>query len=111
MEKTWVVYKHTNLINGKSYIGITSRTNPLIRWKNGEGYRTQPKFYRAIKKYGWNGFSHSLLFVELAKEEAFSKERELIKTFDCIENGYNTQEGENQIILVSSREREQKKLG
>lgn len=35
----YIVYKHTNIQNNKSYIGITSHgENPNIRWRNGLGY-------------------------------------------------------------------------
>ena len=52
MERTFTVYCHTNKINGKKYIGITSK-KPEYRWNNGKGYSTQIVFARAIEKYGW----------------------------------------------------------
>lgn len=85
------VYKHTSP-SGKSYIGITSR-KPSQRWLNGGGYIGQPKFYNAIEKYGWENFSHEVLFSGLSEEEACNKEIELIKKYDSIENGYNCSTG------------------
>ena len=83
------VYKHTNLINHKSYIGITSQKCEN-RWGiNGKGYELQPKFYHAIQKYGWNNFQHDILYTNLNKETALKIEADLIKTYDTIENGYN----------------------
>lgn len=83
------VYKHTNLINHKSYIGITSQKCEN-RWGiNGKGYELQPKFYHAIQKYGWNNFQHDVLYTNLDKETALKIEADLIKTYDTIENGYN----------------------
>lgn len=56
----WSVYKHTNLINQKVYIGITSR-KPSSRWGlQGKGYKDQPKFFNAIEKYGWENFKHEI---------------------------------------------------
>lgn len=46
--KKFIVYKHTSP-NGKIYIGITSQV-PNHRWRNGNGYKTNPYFTRAIKK-------------------------------------------------------------
>ena len=83
------VYKHTNLVNHKSYIGITSQKCEN-RWGiNGKGYELQPKFYHAIQKYGWNNFQHDVLYTNLDKETALKIEANLIKTYDTIENGYN----------------------
>lgn len=57
MNKTYLVYKHTNTINNKVYIGQTSFANPEQRWGiNGEKYKTCPYFYHAILKYGWGNF-------------------------------------------------------
>lgn len=54
----WIVYKHS--YNNKVYIGITCQI-PEQRWRNGEGYKDSPHFYRAIKKYGWNNFTHEII--------------------------------------------------
>lgn len=89
--ENYTVYKHTSP-NGKSYIGITSR-KPTIRWANGNGYMGQPKFFNAIAKYGWNNFTHEILFSDLTKQEACKIEKELIKKYDSIINGYNSSEG------------------
>lgn len=91
--KTYCVYKHTNTCNDKCYIGITSQT-PNKRWLNGYGYsKTQPKFYNAIKKYGWDNFIHEILFENLTFEEANQKEIELIAFYNSCETGYNTSTG------------------
>ena len=53
------------------------------------------KFYRAIKKYGWNNFEHIILYENLTETDACNKEIELINKYDCIENGYNILKGGN----------------
>lgn len=85
----FTVYKHT-VPNGKIYIGITSK-NPLKRWKNGNGYKYNLHFYRAIKKYGWDNIKHEILFSGLTKDEACRKEIELIAEYKSNDQkyGYN----------------------
>ena len=89
--RNWTVYLHINKINNKKYVGITCL--PLeLRWgKNGNGYKKQVKFYRAIKKYGWDNFEHIVLFTNLSEIAAKQKERELIKKYNTTSSkfGYN----------------------
>lgn len=69
---------HTNRENGKKYIGITSQ-QPEKRWQNGKHYNTQPMFWRAIQKYGWDGFNHDILRAGMAEDEANELEVRLIE--------------------------------
>lgn len=89
----WTVYVHTCRTNGKRYVGITSR-QAGARWRaNGTGYNTQPKFWNAIKKHGWNGFDHEIVASCPSPFDACSLERELIKKYDSHHNGYNSSDG------------------
>lgn len=89
MEDNWTVYKHTSP-SGKVYIGITSIV-PELRWK--KGYGKQTIFGKAVGKYGWNNFTHEILFTHLTKEEAEEKEIELIKEYKNAKLSYNDAEG------------------
>ena len=85
----WLVYKHTSP-NGKVYIGITHQ-KPEYRWRNGDGYRTNTRFYRAICKYGWGNFQHEIIADNLSEEEATRCEVELIGRLKSADKryGYN----------------------
>lgn len=91
MEKTYCVYIHISPV-GKFYIGITSQ-NPIRRWHGGHGYRNQPKFYNAIKKYGWDNFFHGILLENISEKRACEIEQYLIEMYDTQRNGYNQQSG------------------
>lgn len=86
----YCVYAHINKITGKIYIGQTKQGS-TNRWN--QGYKDCPKFYNAIKKYGWDNFIHIVLVDNLTCEEANILEEEFIKKFDCIKNGYNIKNG------------------
>ena len=86
-DKEYVVYKHI-FPNGKSYIGITKQ-DPLKRWRKGEGYKTQPKIYKAIKEHGWENVTHIIIAENLCEEEAIKLEESLIMADDTVVNGYN----------------------
>lgn len=93
-EKPYTVYVHTNIKNGKMYIGITSK-KPEKRWLKGKGYLRCPAFGKAIQKYGWDNFKSEILFKNLTEEDAESKERELIKKHKTQNRkyGYNISNG------------------
>ena len=89
----YTVYKHTSP-SGKVYIGITS--SPVNRrWQNGKGYRQHRYFNAAIQKYGWQNFTHEILFSNLSKYDACEKEKELIMLYNSTDRrfGYNQSTG------------------
>lgn len=94
MNKKFVIYLHKNLINNKIYIGQTCQ-NVKTRWKNGNGYKKQSDFYKDICKYGWDNFSHEILFSNLSQEEATKIEIELIEQYNARDPryGYNKLRG------------------
>lgn len=103
------VYVHTNKINGKKYVGQSS--NIIERWKNGgKNYFSSTKFHRAIQKYGWENFTHEILYENLNKEAANKIERDLIKKYDSINNGYNIQEGGYTSLTKESLDKMSKSL-
>lgn len=88
----WSVYEHISP-SGKVYVGITSNINR--RWAN-KGYYYQIKdtvFARAIRKYGWDNFTHNILYTGLTLKEACAKEIELIAIQKKLNNSYNIAEG------------------
>lgn len=89
----WIVYEHVNKKNGFRYIGIT-HNNPKYRWGyRGHKYNDSPKFWRAIKKYGWDNFEHNILFENLTEQEAKEKEKELICINKKLKISYNISDG------------------
>ena len=94
-EKLWKVYVHKNNINGKRYVGITSKSKPEHRWNSGRGYKENPHFISAIEKYGWNNFEHIILYDNLTEIDAKSMECALIKEWKTQDTryGYNMTSG------------------
>lgn len=91
---TYCVYVHTNKSDGKKYVGIT-RQRPIERWRGGSAYKYNQYFYKAIKKYGWDGFTHEVLMSGLSQEEACRWEVSLIAQYDSTnkKKGYNISNG------------------
>lgn len=89
-----IIYKHTNKINGKVYIGQTTQ-HPKDRWDGGWGYCNNPYFMSAIKKYGWDNFTHEILGEYETKETLDMAEIEAISLYEATnrEKGYNMKSG------------------
>lgn len=93
-EKKWCVYVHI-FPNNKRYIGITCK-RPKARWDKGRGYkRKNSPMYNAILKYGWENIEHKILFTNLTKEEACTKEIELIAQYKTNIHRYGNKFGYN----------------
>lgn len=85
------IYKVTNLINGKVYIGQCARDV-----KRSMSYYGSGKLIRlAIEKYGIESFEKTVLEECSSKEELDMKEREYIQKYNSVEHGYNISLGGN----------------
>lgn len=97
------IYKFTNKINGKSYIGqsqnLENRYKTHLRSfykENATMYNTL--FYRAVRKYGIENFDYEILIQseKFSKEELNNYEIQYINQFQSYgENGYNMNKGGN----------------
>ena len=93
MEKNYVVYKVTNLINGKMYVGKTYNFEKRKREHFYDIDNGLP-FHRALKKYGVDNFKWEIIDTATSEEDVKKKEIAWIKELrTCIHekdsNGYN----------------------
>jgi len=73
MDHKFTVYKTTNLINEKFYIGFHKTSNPH------DDYLGSGKLLkRSIEKYGPENFKKEVLFIFETSDEAYAKEKELV---------------------------------
>lgn len=86
-----IIYKYTNQINGKMYVGRTSRTLTQRAGKNGAAYITCGRFWNAICKYGWENFKPEILAEHLSFEKSVELEKYYIDLYQSNnpEHGYN----------------------
>ena len=93
------IYKITNKINNKIYIGQTTKTINL-RWQrhctDALSNRTNTKFAKAIRKYGKDNFIVEKIDTAQNKEELNQKEIYWINYYNTFYNGYNQTKGGNQ---------------
>ena len=89
----FIVYKLTNSINGKSYIGISSRKLDA-RWsehleRHRQGKRPDNRLYAALAKYGPKAFRREVIARASTEEEVRRLETHYILKFDTYRKGYN----------------------
>ena len=85
----YTIYKTTNLINNKIYIGLHTTQNPYDTYL-GSGYFLK----KAIRKYGYKNFKKEILFIFTNKQDMIDKERELVDDNFCKrKDTYNMHKG------------------
>lgn len=79
-QEVFTIYKTTNTVNGKFYIGVHKTSDP-----NDDYLGSGQLLHRAIKKHGLSSFTKEILHMFETVEEAYDKERELVcqELVDC----------------------------
>jgi len=91
------IYKITNTVNNKCYIGVTTKENPNERWSHHKSaIRANigcPFLQTAFKKHGEDAFKFEVLII-CFDEDVFKFENDyIVKYNSMIPNGYNAAEG------------------
>ncbi len=99
LEYKYIVYKTTNLVNGKIYIGVHKTLTPYeFDGYLGNGIYINSKsrcnknyvFHRAILKYGFENFKRETIKIFDNEKDAYTLEKELVnEDFVNSENTYN----------------------
>ena len=81
------IYKITNIITKKCYIGETKKSNPYLRWNEHKRKIEQgigcPALQDAVKKYGIENFNFKVLII-CFDEDRYKYEMEYIKKYDTM---------------------------
>lgn len=98
-----LIYKITNDINSKLYIGQTTKTleERIKSHRNSFVSGKDTHLYRAMRKYGWEKF-HFHTIAEVNDQETLNGlEAFYIAKYDTIRNGYNMARGGSINIMYS----------
>jgi group I intron endonuclease len=90
----FTIYKVTNIINNKVYIGFDSNWPKRKSIHKCNSIKLDYKFYRAIRKHGWHNFKWEILYQ--SKDRDYTKniiENQFIIEYDSFVNGYNSTMG------------------
>ena len=91
LEVHYLIYKITNIVNGRYYIGQHKTNNPTDTYM-GSGHYIE----RAIKKHSTDNFIKEILFDFDNFDDMNNKEKELVPVNECYPNNpmsYNLVEG------------------
>lgn len=91
------IYMFENKVNNKKYIGqsrsIETRKRAHYNCSLNTSYNGyETKFYRALRKYGYNNFEFSILEL-CSTEELNDREKHFIEFYNSFKNGYNSSIG------------------
>lgn len=89
------IYKITNKLNGKAYIGQSNDIERRFKEHQQKGESSRIPLDIAIQKYGKDNFIYEII-EECSLEELNQKEQYWIATLNTVKNGYNCSEGGEQ---------------
>lgn len=88
------IYKITNQVNGKVYVGQTwVGIQKRFRVHKQQTYKGCINLHNALNKYGRENFAVELIIVCGTQDTAYYWERYFIAKYDSIKNGYNLRDG------------------
>lgn len=98
-----LIYKITNIINGKVYIGQTTKTlaDRIKTHKNSMVSGKQTHLYSAMRKYGWDNFKFEVIATAETQCELNALEEYYIKKYDSVRSGYNMAYGGSINVMYS----------
>ena len=104
------IYKVTNLINNKIYIGQHFRSDGSLTELDPKYWGSGIKINNAFLKYGYNNFSREIICWCDSLEELNEKEKFYISEFDTLNDniGYNIAKGGNAGNLICGYSEEEK---
>lgn len=103
-KQVYSIYKATNVISGKAYIGFDSNwPNRQIQHQKSSNNPSQLNhnciFHRAIRKYGWDVFKWEVIYQSYDGNYCLNEmEPHFIKEYDSYKNGYNMTLGGNGVL-------------
>lgn len=84
------IYKVTNKITGKVYIGFDSNWPARQAVHKSLSKKPKQKLHKSIRKHGWNNFHWEIIYQSLDGEHCLNiMENYFINEYDSFNNGYN----------------------
>lgn len=105
------IYRITNLVNGKSYIGQSVNIRKRLNRHKSAAFNKRAKNYNyplycAIRKYGIENFTFEPI-EECLKSDLNRKEIFYIEKYDTLKNGYNQVDGGTHVVHATKLSPEQ----
>jgi group I intron endonuclease len=95
-----LIYKATNIINNKCYIGQTIQAFNIRKMNHkAQSKRSNGYFQRAINKYGWDNFIWEVVCECESRDNLNEMEKYYINFYDSFNNGYNLTTGGDSYIM------------
>jgi group I intron endonuclease len=104
-----LIYKITNLVHGRVYIGQTVQSNPKMRWYSHWDYVRKGRksyLYDSMRKHGMNNFSWEVIDRASSVDELNDLEAKWLDHYRSIGEVYNNREaGGNKLHSAESIEK------